>query len=113
MFWLIFSNIERLIKWIEVDNLDVNVNQSHELLRSPGHGEADHPRHHGPGVHPDPELQCVARPVRDAEVLDGGEQLDGEGGDVAGVGGGPLGQPRHHHVGVTNGLHFVHVETLG
>ena len=67
------------MKWII---WSVNVNQSNEVLRSPGHGEADHARHHGPGVHPDPELQCVARPVRDPEVLDGGEQLDGEGGDV-------------------------------
>ena len=63
-------------------------------------------------MHSYSEFEGVVGPVTDLEGLCGGEQLEGHGGDVAGVVVGAVGEAGHHHVRVADRLHLVDVEEL-
>ncbi len=62
----------------------------------------------GPGVEPDPQLHLLVGSVSDLEVGDdSGEQVQRHVGDLCDVAVSVLlWQPRHHHVGVADGLHL-------
>ena len=58
-------------------------------------------------VDPDAELDLLLGPVAAAEGADGVQQGQSHAGDLPGVQRPvPHGQPRHHHVGVADGLHL-------
>ena len=59
------------------------------------------------------QLQSLVRPVPDPEVLHGLQQVQGHGGDLAGVVVAVAdGQAARHHVRVADRLHLVHVVLL-
>ena len=61
----------------------------------------------------DPDLDGGVRAVPDADGGDGGEEVEGHGGHLPGVAQSvPDGQAAHHHVGVADRLHLVHVVVL-
>jgi len=63
-------------------------------------------------VNADSEFQLVIFPMTDFEVLDRGQELQRQRGDLTRVRVRSLRQAGDHHVGVADGFHLVHVEAL-
>lgn len=61
-------------------------------------------------MHANAKLEDVVRPMADLELLDGGQEVQRHGGDLAGVlQAVTVRQAADHHVGIADCLHFVDV----